>query len=143
MKDIWKSIGQRILQGERDAAALITEVVATILASPDLTREWVTSTVTTRIRGMVADGVKPAGKTSRVPAGQGDFGWVDLPARFGYERLKTNVKRAYAKMARARIEAEILGVIDASGADVDAFENLGELMEAAHVPADLVAALAA
>lgn len=143
MKKLWKAISERILAGERDEKALAGEVVAAILDSRALTKEWVSTTVATHIRGMVADRGKPAGKTSRTPAGQQGMPWAELDARIGYDALRRNVKRAYAKMARARIEAEIIGVVDASGLDIDTFDKLGDLCVAAGVPDELLTSLAA
>ncbi|MEO7118430.1 MAG: hypothetical protein ABIZ34_05595 [Candidatus Limnocylindrales bacterium] len=137
----WKSIAERVNEGEREES-LIPSIIAEVLADHDLTVETVRQMVTKRVRDLVSSHIKPAGATSRVPAGQ-EVAWPELEAVFAVARLRRQVKLAAMAMSRARIHAEILGYIDASGIDIATFGTFGELCAACNVPGELVESLAA
>ncbi len=140
---LWKEFAERIAAGERDEAAMVAEAKKRILASRPLTINVVTQLAAKRIRDMIAGAVKPTGVTSRVPAGQESFGWLDLEPTFAVERLKRQVRLAYAAMSRAAVHAQVLGILDASQLEASDFETFGEMLRAANVPDELVTALAA
>lgn len=141
MKQVWKDIAARILEGDRDEEDLVTAAMGAILADDDLNEQAVREYVTKRIRDMIASAVKPTGLTSRVPAGQQGFGWLDMDAVLAVEALKRQVRRAYAAMARAARHSQVLGIIDASGLEPAEYPTFGDLCAAANVPSELVTAL--
>lgn len=139
---VWKRLMGRIRNGERDEDALVLEGVNAIEKDPDLSHTFIEQGVQKRVRDMIASDVKPTGATSRVPAGQGDFGWFALTPVFALERLRRQVKNTYGSLARARRHAELLGIVDSSGLTPSDYGTLGDLCRAANVPEDLMDAFA-
>lgn len=139
---VWKQLMGRIRSGERDEDQLVADGVIAIEKDKAIRLDFIEQGVRKRVRDMIAAEVKPTGATSRVPAGQGDFGWFALTPVFALERLRRQVKGAYGAMSRARRHAELLGIIDSSGLTASNYETLGDLCRAANVPEDLMEAFA-
>lgn len=140
---IWKELGERVHAGNRDEAALVAYGVEEIEKDEDTRDAAIEQFVMKRVRDLIAAAVKPTGKTSRVPAGQGDFGWFALEPTFALDRLRRQIRNAYAALGRAQRHAQVLGIIDAASLVPTDYKTFGALCEAANVPSDLMAAFAA
>lgn len=138
---LWKLIAQRVNEGEREAT-LIPYAMDEILRHQDLAEETVRQLVTKRVRDLVSAHIKPSGATSRVPAGQ-EVAWPEMEAVFAIARLRQQVAKAARAMSRARVHAEILGYLDASGLDASTFASFGEMCAQANVPGELLTSLVA
>jgi len=138
---LFKKAAERIAEGERDTTALVKEYTETVLADAHLTRQAVHQLVAKRIGDAMSSYMKPSGMTARVPAGQ--MSWLEMDPTAAVARMRSYIKDATARMARADHHAKVLGYIDASGLELTAFSTLAELCSAANVPEEYVIALTA
>lgn len=136
-----REAAERIAQGEQNTRNLVAEFTDRVLADAGLTRQAVHQLVEKRIKDALSSYLKPPGVTPRVPAGQ--LSWVEMEPTAALSKMRAYIKDAVTRRARAERHAAIVGYIDASGLEPSTFSTLGDLCEAAGVPAEYVASLAA
>ena len=138
---LFREASERIAQGEQNAQSLVREFTERVLADANLTRQAVHQLVDKRIKDALSACLKPSGTTARVPAGQ--MAWLAMEPTAALSKMRAYIKDAVTRRARAERHAAVVGYVDASGLDPATFATLGDLCEAAGVPAEYVNSLAA